>query len=49
MRGPGTTLGEGDTIVFIDGSDDRKIKHSSIAFGANNDANKTIALTKAGT
>ena len=49
MRGPGTTIGEGDTIVFIDGSDYSKIKHSSIAFGANNDANKTIALTKAGT
>ena len=49
MRGPGTTLGEGDTIVFVDGSDYSKIKHSSIAFGANNDANKTIALTKAGT
>ena len=43
------TIGNKDRIVFTDSNDGSKLKRSSIEFGDNNDANKTIALTKAGT
>ena len=43
------TIGNKDRIVFTDSNDGSKLKRSSIEFGTNTDANKTIALTKAGT
>ena len=49
MTSPGTDIQDGDRIVFTDNSDYNKIKRSSITFGANTDANKTKALTQAGT